>query len=56
MAVYEYRGIVIASGKATKGLRDADNAKQLRAILRRDGMMLTSATEEAKAKAKKKAE
>jgi general secretion pathway protein F len=56
MAVYEYRGIVIASGKATKGLRDADNPKQLRAILRRDGVMLTSATEEAKAKAKKKRE
>ncbi len=56
MAVYEYRGIVIASGKATKGLRDADNPKQLRAILRRDGVMLTSATEEAQAKAKKKRE
>lgn len=56
MAVYEYRGIVIASGKATKGLRDADNPKQLRAILRRDGVMLTAATEEAKAKAKKKRE
>ncbi len=56
MAVYEYRGIVIASGKATKGLRDADNPKHLRAILRRDGVMLTSATEEAKAKAKKKRE
>ena len=54
MAVYEYRGIVIVSGKATKGLRDADNPKQLRAILRREGVMLTSATEEAQAKAKSK--
>lgn len=54
MAVYEYRGIIIASGKATKGVRDADNPKQLRALLRRDGVMLTAATEEAKAKAKKK--
>ena len=52
MAVFEYRGIVIASGKATKGLRDADNPKQLRAILRREGIMLTSAAEEAQAKAK----
>ncbi|MCU0692559.1 MAG: type II secretion system inner membrane protein GspF [Polyangiaceae bacterium] len=56
MAVYEYRGIVIAGGKATKGVRDADNPKQLRALLRRDGIMLTAATEEAKAKAKKKRE
>ena len=56
MAVYEYRGIIIASGKATKGVRDADNPKQLRAMLRRDGVMLTSATEEAQAKAKKKRE
>ena len=54
MAVYEFRGIVIASGKAAKGLRDADNPKQLRAILRREGVMLTSATEEAKAKEKAK--
>ena len=56
MAVYEYRGILISSGKATKGVRDADNAKQLRALLRREGVMLTSATEEAQAKAKKKRE
>lgn len=56
MAVYEYRGIVIASGKASKGVRDAESPKQLRAALRRDGIMLTAATEEAKAKAKKKRE
>ncbi len=56
MAVYEYRGIVIASGKANKGVRDADNPKQLRALLRRDGIMLTAATEESQAKAKKKRE
>lgn len=56
MAVYEYRGILVASGKPTKGVRDADNAKQLRAILRREGVMLSAATEEAAAKAKKKHE
>ena len=51
MAVYEYRGIQIDSGKAVKGIRDADNAKALRAILRRDGILLTLATEESQRKA-----
>jgi general secretion pathway protein F len=46
MAVYQYQGIEIASGKAVKGFRDADNQKGLRALLRRDGVMLTLATEE----------
>lgn len=54
MAVYEYRGIAVASGKPVKGVRDAENAKALRAVLRRDGILLTLATEEAKAKAKAK--
>ncbi|HSN99954.1 MAG TPA: type II secretion system inner membrane protein GspF, partial [Candidatus Nanopelagicales bacterium] len=35
-----------ASGKQVKGVRDAENAKALRVVLRRDGIMLTSATEE----------
>lgn len=47
MAVFEYRGIQITSGKPVKGYRDADNAKSLRAILRRDGVLLTEANEEA---------
>ena len=47
MAVFEYRGIQIASGKPGKGYRDADNAKSLRAVLRRDGVLLTEANEEA---------
>ena len=47
MAVFEYRGIQIASGKPVKGYRDADNAKALRAVLRRDGVLLTEAHEEA---------
>ena len=52
MAVYEYRGILVATGKPTKGVRDAESPKQLRAVLRREGVMLTSAAEEAHAKAK----
>src|SRR6188768_3493628 len=56
MAVFEYRGIQIASGKPVKGYRDADNAKALRAVLRRDGVLLTEANEEAErgSKAKRK--
>jgi general secretion pathway protein F len=46
MAVFEYRGIQIDTGKPVKGIRDADNAKALRALLRRDGVLLTLATEE----------
>jgi general secretion pathway protein F len=54
VAVFEYRGIVVASGKATKGIRDAENAKTLRASLRKEGILLTTATEEAEAKLKRK--
>jgi general secretion pathway protein F len=50
MAVFEYRGIQIDSGKAVKGYRDAENAKALRALLRRDGILLTLATEEGERK------
>jgi general secretion pathway protein F len=50
MAVFEYRGLVAASGKQVHGVRDADNAKVLRAVLRREGVMLTSAQEAASAK------
>jgi general secretion pathway protein F len=45
VAVFEYRGILIGSGKPTKGVRDAENAKALRANLRKDGILLTVATE-----------
>ncbi len=51
MAVFEYRGILAASGKAVKGVRDADNAKMLRAVLKREGILLTNAQEELKARA-----
>src|SRR5689334_9426635 len=54
MAVFEFRGVVASTGKAVKGVRDAENAKALRSLLRRDGILLTLATEEAAAKAKKK--
>ncbi len=53
MAVYEYKGIQIGSGKPAKGYRDADNVKALRAALRREGILLTLATEESERKAKK---
>lgn len=52
MAVYEFRGIQIDSGKAVKGYRDADNAKALRAVLRKDGILLTLANEERAGKKK----
>ena len=45
MAVFEYKGILVATGKATQGLRDAENVKALRAQLRKDGVLLTTAAE-----------
>src|SRR5260221_6696825 len=50
MAVYEFREIQVATGKAVKGFRDADNAKSLRGVLRKEGVLLTLATEESKKK------
>ncbi len=52
MAVFEYKGIEVASGKAVKGYRDADSPKALRGILRREGVLLTLATPESERKAK----
>ncbi|MGO9713252.1 MAG: type II secretion system F family protein [Polyangiaceae bacterium] len=49
MAVYEYRGLVATTGKQVQGVRDADNAKVLRAALKREGVLLTSAPEDKKA-------
>ncbi len=54
MAVFEYRGILIGTGKPVKGLRDADNPKALRAALRKDGVLLTLATEDKANKETKK--
>ncbi len=43
------RDPVGANGKQVHGVRDADNAKSLRAALKREGILLTSAQEETKA-------
>lgn len=40
MPVYEFKGFD-ESGKAVKGVREADGAKTLRALLRREGVMVT---------------
>jgi general secretion pathway protein F len=50
MAVFEYRGLVTATGKQVSGVRDADNAKVLRALLKREGVLITAAHEEAAAR------
>ena len=52
MGVFEYRGILVTSGKPTKGIRDAENAKSLRSALRKDGILLTVASEAKSAAAK----
>lgn len=45
MAVFQWQGID-ARGKDVKGLRDADNPRLLRALLRREGILATSIEEE----------
>ncbi|MFZ9886929.1 MAG: type II secretion system inner membrane protein GspF [Myxococcota bacterium] len=40
MPVFEFKGFD-SGGKATKGVREADSAKGLRAVLRREGVMVT---------------
>lgn len=54
MAVFAYKGIQIQSGKSVKGFRDAENARALRGLLRREGILLTLATEERERKEKAK--
>jgi general secretion pathway protein F len=53
VAVFEYRGILVSTGKQIKGVRDAENAKTLRTVLRKDGILLTTATEESGSATKK---
>ena len=48
MPVFEYRGLNEA-GKPLKGVRDADTAKALRALLRKEGVFLTDIVAEKKA-------
>lgn len=52
MAVFEWRG-VNAAGKTIKGVRDADNPKALRLLLKRDGVLVTEILEDAAARKKK---
>jgi general secretion pathway protein F len=49
MAVFQWQGIDKA-GRAQKGVRDADNAKVLRVLLRKDGILATAIEEESKAR------
>lgn len=49
MAVFEWRGLN-PKGREVKGVRDADNLKILRALLKKEGILLTSALEESVAK------
>ena len=48
MAVYAYKG-VDSRGKSVKGVRDADSAKALRAVLKRDGVLATEILEQSEA-------
>lgn len=54
MAVFEYSGIAVKSGKAVKGFRDAENQRALRGLLKKEGILLTAAEEGHERKAKKK--
>lgn len=47
MPVYEFKGFD-AIGKAVKGVRDADSAKGLRALLKREGILATDVKESGK--------
>jgi len=51
MAIFAYRGIN-AGGKKVSGVKDAENAKALRLVLRRDGVLVTEVLEESKARTK----
>ena len=48
MAVYAYRGLD-PKGKAVKGVRDAESAKALRNMLKRDGILATEILEQSEA-------
>lgn len=45
MPVYEYKGFN-AQGKAVQGVLEADGAKSLKALLRKDGILITEVYEE----------
>ncbi len=48
MSVYAYKGLD-ARGKSVKGVRDADSAKALRNLLKRDGILATEILEQSEA-------
>ncbi|MGB3052814.1 MAG: type II secretion system inner membrane protein GspF [Polyangiales bacterium] len=48
MGVYAYKGID-ARGKSVKGVRDAESAKGLRTVLKRDGVLATEILEQSEA-------
>ena len=48
MGVYAYKGID-GRGKSVKGIRDADSAKGLRTLLKRDGVLATEILEQSEA-------
>jgi general secretion pathway protein F len=54
MAVFEYKGVSIATGKAVNGVRDAESPRALRTILRKEGVLLSSATEDSGKQKKQK--
>ncbi len=56
MAVFEYSGIASKTGKNVKGFRDAENVRALRALLKKEGILLTSAEEGSEKKTRKKGE
>jgi general secretion pathway protein F len=55
MAVFQWQGID-EQGKNVKGIRDADNARLLRAMLRREGVLATAIEEEAAARTRMRRE
>lgn len=52
MPVFVYRGLAVSTGKQVSDVRDADNLKSLRAQLKREGILLTDASEEKAGKKK----
>jgi general secretion pathway protein F len=55
MAVFQWQGID-AQGKDVKGIRDADNPRLLRSLLRKDGILATSIEEESAARTRTRRE
>ena len=52
MAVFQWQGIN-PKGRTVKGVRDADNAKIVRALLRKEGILATSIEEDSKARSRR---